>query len=493
MSKNFRFIDFENPENNDFHVTAEFEANGKSNIRPDIVCFVNGLPFAVIENKKSSKPVKDAINQMNRNQGQEYCPRLYAYAQLLVGTNSKELKFGTIGTKEKFYSGWREKGVSKAEVNERALSLIKKPIDSSVYAKILADLNGATKGHRQKTDRQPTEQDRGVVSLFTPKRLLDLTKNYTLFDAGEKKLSRYQQYFAIDKMRKRISEEETTEAGITRRRGGLIWHTQGSGKSLTMVMFVKALIEDPAITNPRVVIVTDRRDLDRQIKTTFENCNLKKEVIQATSGQHLIDLIREKNLNVITTLVHKFEAARKKNPGFVDDDSNIFVLVDEAHRTQSGMANLEMNRIIPNACYIGFTGTPLMKSEKESWRKFGGYIDKYTIDDALKDKMILPLIYEGRYVDMVLNTEQIDKHEDLLARLKNYRDKRIAHHDALLPEKMPIPYGEVKTLMEDIKSMYNKLRVGHDGQVTSFDRIFSDTERHTKGVMRIMREREDSK
>jgi len=415
MSRNFRFIDFKNPGNNSFHVTAEFNAGGKQNIRPDIVCFVNGIPLAIIENKKSSRPAADAVNQMNRNQGPEYCPKLFTYAQLLIATNNKELKYGTTGTQLKFYSLWREKDVPKTEVYARVSELIKKPIDTAVYARVLADLNGAARGHSQKTDRLPTEQDRGVVSLLEPVRFLDLAKNFILFDAGEKKLARYQQYFAIHKMLQRIREKETTAAGIVRRRGGLVWHTQGSGKSLTMVMFVKALIESPDINNPRVIIVTDRRDLDRQIKTTFINCNLKKEVVQARSGQHLIDLVREKNLSVITTLVHKFAAARKKNAGFVDNDNNIFVLVDEAHRTQGGLANLEMNRVIPNACYIGFTGTPLMTSEKESWRKFGGYIDKYTIDDALADKIILPLIYEGRYVDLEQNAAQMDRHIDRIA------------------------------------------------------------------------------
>jgi type I restriction enzyme R subunit len=424
MSKNFRFIDFANPENNDFHVTAEFEATGKQNIRPDIVCFVNGIPFAVIENKKSSVAALEAINQMNRNQGPEFCPRLYAYTQLLVGTNNKELQYGTTGTLSKFYAVWKEKEASKEEVDARVLKLIKKQIPSETYAQVLTDLNGTTDGHAQKLDRLPTEQDRGVISLFEPKRLLDLTKNYILFDAGVKKLSRYQQYFAIHKMLKRIDEEETTERGITRRKGGLVWHTQGSGKSLTMVMFVKALIESPHISNPRVIIVTDRKDLDKQIKDTFKNCNLKKEVVQATSGQHLLDLLEDKNLAVVTTLVHKFESARKKNFGLVDPDKNIFVLVDEAHRSQNGIANLEMNRIIPNACYIGFTGTPLMKNEKESWRKFGGYIDKYTIDDALEDKIILPLIYEGRYVDLVQNAKQIDRHVERITEGLNDKQKK---------------------------------------------------------------------
>jgi type I restriction enzyme R subunit len=424
ISKNFKFIDFEHLENNVFHVSVEFVASGKQNIRPDIVCFVNGIPFAVIENKKSGVDVKEALNQMNRNQGPEYCPKLYTYTQLLVGTNGKEFQYGTTGTPNKFYAVWKEKEINNDVINERVNTLIKKSIDVAVYTQLLQDLNGYTEGHKQRTDRLPTEQDRGVVSLFEPKRLLDLTKNYILFDAGVKKLSRYQQYFAIHKMLKRVEEEEVTDRGISRRKGGLVWHTQGSGKSLTMVMFVKALIEDPNILNPRVIIVTDRKDLDKQIKDTFKNCNLKKEVVQATSGQHLIDLIMEKDLSVITTLVHKFESAAKKNIGFVDADKNIFVLIDEAHRSQTGIANFEMGRIIPNACYIGFTGTPLMRDEKESWRKFGGYIDKYTIDDALADNIILPLIYEGRYVDLVQNAEQIDRQMERITEGLNEKQKK---------------------------------------------------------------------
>lgn len=412
VSKNFRFIDFENPKNNVFHATAEFVASGKQNIRPDIVVFVNGIPFAVIENKKGSVGAIEAINQMNRNQGSEFCPKLFTYTQLLVATNGKELQYGTTGTLNKFYAIWKEKGVTLEEMNDKASKLIAKKVDNEIYGKILTDLNGYTDGHKQKLDRLPTEQDRCFMALFESARLLDLTKNYILFDAGVKKLSRYQQYFAIHKMLERVSHIETTEIGITRREGGLVWHTQGSGKSLTMVMFVKALIENPHISNPRVIIVTDRKDLDRQIKDTFKNCNLKKEVIQATSGENLLKLIKEKNLAVVTTLVHKFESAAKKKTGFVDSDQNIFVLIDEAHRSQGGIASLEMNRIIPNACYIGFTGTPLMKSEKESWRKFGGYIDKYTIDDGLADKIILPLVYEGRYVDLIQNEVQIDKRVD---------------------------------------------------------------------------------
>ena len=409
-SKNLRFIDFANPENNDFAVTVEFEAMGKEKIRPDIVVFVNGIPFSVIENKKASVKVDKAIDQMNRNQSASYCPRLFVFPQLLVATNKEELKYGTTGTPNKFYANWREKDGDDKKIKARASKIIAKKIKPEIYKQILSDLNGAVFGHSQQIDRIPTVQDLSVMAMFDKTRLLDLAKNNILYDAGIKKIMRYQQYFAIQKILERVSQEKKEKTG-TRRRGGVVWHTQGSGKSLTMVMFVRALIEDPTIVNPRIIIVTDRRDLDRQIKDTFKNCGLKKDIIQATSGEHLIKMIKNEDSRVITTLIHKFQSATKKKSNTKDLDKNIFVLIDEAHRSQSGMANAEMNQIIPNACYIAFTGTPLLKNEK-SEQKFGSFIDKYTIDDALEDEIILPLVYEGRFVGLKQDREEIDRQYD---------------------------------------------------------------------------------
>lgn len=451
-SYNFRFIDFEHPENNAFHVASEFVASGKSNIRPDIVCFINGIPFVVIENKKSGVDVKEALSQLNRNQGIEYCPKLFVYPQLLIGTNGKDIRYGTTGTPNKFYATWKEKEIDEAEFNQKVKNLIATPVDIEIYTKILNDLNGATSNHKQKTDRLVTDQDLGVVSLLEPLRLLDLTKNYIIYDAGIKKIMRYQQYYAVHKILKRVEEMENS-TNHQRRKGGLVWATQGSGKSLTMVMFIKALIEHPHIINPRVLIVTDRVDLDKQISETFNNCGLKKKVTRATSGGHLLKLVQEKNLDVITTLVHKFESISKKKAGFVDESENIFVLVDEAHRTQNGIANLEMNRIIPNACYIGFTGTPLMKKEKASWLKFGSYIDKYTIDDALADKIILPLIYEGRYVPMTQNKDQVDRHVDRISEGLSEKGKRILQNEIKSKMIKNNPQG-IEEIAYDIEKHY---------------------------------------
>ncbi|MBU4511573.1 HsdR family type I site-specific deoxyribonuclease [bacterium] len=422
VSKNFRFIDFENPENNDFAATVEFEAMGKKGIRPDIVVFVNGIPFAVIENKKASESVEKALSQLNRNQGADYCPKLFIYPQLLVGANKEELKYGTTGTPNKFYANWKERGTNKEELEDKIKKIIGKEINEKIYQQILTDLNGATFGHTQQIDRVLTEQDLSVMTMFNKTRLLDLTKNHILYDAGIKKIMRYQQYFAVQKMLIRVNEREKGYKG-EKRKGGIVWHTQGSGKSLTMVMFVKSLIENPKIVNPRVLIVTDRRDLDRQIKTTFENSGLKKDVIQAKSGEHLISLIRKKDLQVVTTLIHKFQSAAKKKTTLEDLDENIFVLIDEAHRSQSGMANLEMNKIIPNACYIAFTGTPLLKKEK-SRQKFGSFIDKYTIDDALKDEIILPLVYEGRFVDLKPDKKEMNRQFERLTEGLNEQLKK---------------------------------------------------------------------
>jgi type I restriction enzyme R subunit len=419
-SENFRFIDFENISHNDLAVAVEFTAAGKSNIRVDIVVFVNGIPFVLIENKKSSVAVEKGIQQHLRNQKTDYCPRLFIYPQLLVSANKEDFRYGTLGTPEEFYATWREKDVS--DLDNKAKKIITKPIQKNIYQQLLIDLNGSTFAHTQNCERVVTFQDKNVVAFFEPERMLDLAKNFILYDAGIKKVMRYQQYFAIKKILNRVHEKEIGPHG-EKRKGGIVWHTQGSGKSLTMVMFVKALIEDPNIVNPRVLIVTDRKDLDRQIKTTFINAGLKKEAIQAKSGEHLLELLEKKNRGVITTLVQKFQSARNKPERFQDLDQNIFVLIDEAHRSQGGDANIEMNRVIPNACYIAFTGTPLLKDEKSN-KKFGEFIDKYTIDDALNDGIVLPLIYEGRYVDLKQDRGEIDR---LFARLTEDLDEELKH------------------------------------------------------------------
>ncbi len=425
-SYNFRFFDFANPENNAFHVTAEFPMNGKrENKRPDIICFVNGIPIVVIENKKSGTAVEEALDQMVSNQQPDCTPKLFVFSQLLIGTNMSECLYGTTGTPKKFYAAWREKIIDSDEQKKYEQSiqfLIKKPVEKELYEQVCADLHGATRHHAQLIDRKITDQDRGLYGLLRPERLLRLMRSFILFDAGKKKVARYQQFFAVEKILERVELEEQGTNG-KKRQGGIVWHTQGSGKSLTMVLFVKALIEDPHLVNPRVIVVTDRVDLDKQISETFRNCNLKKDVIRANTGKHLLELVKEKTPAVVTSLVHKFESAGRMRSDFTDEDKNIFVLIDEAHRTQGGIANAEMRRAIPNACFIAFTGTPLLKKEK-SQHQFGEFIDKYTIDDALKDDVILPLIYEGRFVDLKQNKEKVDRHVERITKDRTPEERR---------------------------------------------------------------------
>ena len=428
-SKSFRYIEFSGGgKNNQYHVTVEYKVTGRETIRCDVVCFVNGIPMAVIENKKSSVGYEKGIDQLIRYQKAEFAQKLFIYPQLLIAADSTNWYYGTTGTPAKFYASWREKEQSEAEINDTIHALIARPIEQTTYTQILRDLNGSTYNVQQLLQREVKPQDIGAYAMLRPERLLDIAKNYVFYDGIHKKVARYQQYFAIHKMLNRVRQIEHNDAGVEKRRGGVVWHTQGSGKSLTMVMFVRALIEDPSIVNPRVVIVTDRKDLDRQIKNTFLNAGLKKKVVQATSGEDLLKRVREKDSSVITTLVHKFQSASNKRAEFEDSDKNIFVLVDEAHRTQGGEANLEMLRTIPNACYIAFTGTPLLREEKTR-NKFGDFIDQYTIDDALRDGIVLPLIYEGRYVPLRDDDAQIDRRwdrvsEDLSAKQRYIAEKR---------------------------------------------------------------------
>ena len=404
-SPQLKFIDWQTPQNNVYHVVAEFEIEEDQNRRPDIVLFVNGIPFAVIECKKASVPVDEAVYQMIRNQKYAQTPKFFLFPQILIASNINEIKYGTMQTPFEFYSVWKEKD-APADYETKVLENINKPIAENIVLQICRDLR--RKDYAYYAKKSLSAQALGIYALLSPARLLDLVRNFIIYDNGIKKITRYQQYFAIKKTLQKIKNFD--ENG--KRRGGLIWHTQGSGKSLTMVMLVKNLIEE--VKNPRVIVVTDRTDLDIQIRDTFAACNIKKGVVQATSCKNLLELIEHNPQDVITTLVHKFD----KPTDFVDNDNNIFVLIDEAHRTQSGDANMMMNKILPRACQIAFTGTPLMKkvpdrlvgkemSKSQSIEKFGGLIDEYTISEAEKDGAVLPLIYQGRFVD-----QKIDKIAD---------------------------------------------------------------------------------
>lgn len=389
-SFSFKYIDWDNIENNHFHLTEEFtvdRANQNEQTktrRVDLVLFVNGIPLVAIELKKSGISYENGIRQIEKEQKKDEIPHLYKFIQLTIAGNNQEARYGTMGTPLKFYNIWKE-DKELANAREQRLS------------KLI-------------TDRTISQLDRTLFSLLAKDRLLDIMQNFILFDKRVKKVARYQQYFGIKATLQRVSKIENGK-----RAGGLIWHTQGSGKSLTMVMLTRLLKK--LYPTCKVIVVTDRVDLDKQIHNTFRNTDISSA--KASSGSDLINKL-ESGVSVITTLIHKFEKVKSNKT--VIEDRDIFVLVDESHRSQGGELNKAMEQSIPNGCYLGFTGTPLLKKEKSknSFAKFGGEIHRYTIDDAVKDKAVLPLLYEGRFVDQeILSKEALDRKFKLITKNLN--------------------------------------------------------------------------
>jgi len=384
------YVDWRNPANNVYHVAAEFaveRTRSAETCRPDIVLFVNGIPFAVIECKSPKVEVAQAVSQTIRNQRDEYIPRLFTYVQTVLAVNKNEARYGTTGTPAKFWSKWKE------DVADTDLSpLLERPLPESVKASLF-DLAFAELGVREEVapylvGRQVTEQDRTLYALCRPERLLETAWAFTVFDGGVRKIARYQQVFAIREVLARV--RQTDESG--KRQGGIVWHA-------------RALALEPAIRNPRIVLVTDRVDLDKQLGNTFAACGLSPD--RAESGRHLVELMSDGKAHIVTTLVHKFDKALAYRK-FSDASPDIFVLVDETQRTQLGGYSARMRQMFPNACYIGFTGTPLLTREKSDVARFGGVIHTYAIDQAVADGAIVPLLYEGRMVELEQNQAAID-------------------------------------------------------------------------------------
>lgn len=434
-----QYIDWKNISNNVFHVTEEFSvmrSTSKEHYRPDIVLFVNGIPFCIIECKRPDmkEPLKQAISQHLRNQQEDGIRNLYVYAQFILSIATQEASYGTNGTPEKFWAKWQEKFNSDTEEqNYRSgLEALKnKPLSASVKDQLFADRFKYVRQHFDALEQEtvfPTIQDEYLLGLCRPERLMDIVFNYILFDHGKKKVARYQQFFAIKKSMQRIKHIENGK-----RNGGVIWHTQGSGKSLTMVMLAQAIAMEPSIRNPKIVLVTDRTDLDNQITGTFRKCG--KFVENATTGQRLVELLESKSDAVVTTIINKFVAAVKKiSKPLVSPD--IFVLVDEGHRTQHGIFNIDMQKTLPNACFIAMTGTPLFKKDKSTAAKFGGIIDAYTVDQAVSDKAVVPLLYEGRLALQDVNASPIDTFFGMVSEpLTDYQKadikKKFARYDHL--------------------------------------------------------------
>lgn len=434
-SFSLNYIDWDNPENNIFYAVPEFiveRVRSVKTVRPDIILFVNGIPLGVIECKAPSEDLEQAVTQNIRNQTESYIPHLFMYCQILMAVNKNGSKYATVGSQPKFWNVWKESDLSEL----------------------------------LKIEKNPTEQDKAIYSLCSKNRFLDLIHGYTVFDVGTKKIARYQQYFSIKSTLERI--HCVSSDGV--RQGGIIWHTQGSGKSLTMVMLAKNLMYCKNIPAPRIILVTDRTDLDEQLGDTFKHCGITP--VRATSGKNLLDLISEKRASVITTLIHKFDKAAGVRK-FQDDSSDIFVLVDESHRTQFGSFAAKMRQMFPKACYIGFTGTPLLKKEKNNFQRFGGLIrPTYTISQAVVDKAVVPLLYEGRLVELTQNKEAIDlwfeRHtKDLNDEQKADLKKKYARADMLQKTEQVI-YMRAFDINEHYKN--NWQGTGFKGQLVAADK-----------------------
>ncbi|WJW95200.1 type I restriction endonuclease subunit R [Enterobacter pseudoroggenkampii] len=410
-------IDWHHPTNNSFVFTEEFtvtRANGVESRRPDIVCFVNGIPLVVIEakrpdgNAKKGPTIGEGISQTLRNQRHDEIPRLFVYSQLLLSINGHDGRYGTCGTSAKFWATWREEDLSDAE-----MYIIKNQKLSPEQLDKLFDHRPVAardwyQGLVAAGELAVTGQDKLLISLLLPERLLDMVRFYTLFDKKVGKVvARYQQVFGI----KRLIERINTKRPDGSREGGVIWHTTGSGKSLTMVFLSKALILHESLKQCRIVVVTDRVDLENQLSRTFISSGelsgkRDKSAAIATSGRRLAEQIGKGTERIIFSLIQKFNTAIRQ-PECINTSSDIIVLIDEGHRSQGGENHIRMMQALPKAAFVAFTGTPLLKDDKTT-NKFGSIIHAYTMQRATDDKAVTPLLYEERIPDLDVNERALD-------------------------------------------------------------------------------------
>lgn len=425
-------IDWHNPKNNSFVFTEEFtvtRTGGVESRRPDIVCFVNGLPFAVIEAKRpdgsSSKAptISEGISQSIRNQRFDEIPILFAYSQILLSINGHEGRYGTCGTPAKFWSTWREEDIPDTDMYAiKNRKLTNQQISTLFSHRAEEDLNWY-QNLVESGELAVTGQDQLLISLLSTDRLLEMSRLFTLFDKKLGRIiARYHQVFGI----KRLVERIATKRLDGSREGGVIWHTTGSGKSLTMVFLSRSLLLQESLKQCRIILVTDRVDLEEQLSKTFTtggelSGKKDKQAAMATSGRRLAEQIGHGTERIIFSLIQKFNSATKL-PECVNTSPNIIVLVDEGHRSQGGENHIRMTLALPNAAFIAFTGTPLLKEEKTT-KKFGSIIHAYTMQRAVDDQTVTPLLYEERIPDLDVNERAIDSWFDRITEGLNNEQK----------------------------------------------------------------------
>ena len=465
-----RFFDFENPAANEFIVVRQFKIHGsKHHIYPDIICFVNGIPLAVIECKSPTKGDKwrqEAILQLRRYQEAdpefkgEGAPSLFNAVQLVIGTCGQAACYGTVGTPARFFFDWQEP-----------------------YPHSLAQLERML-GHK------PTAQDILIASTLAPANLLDIVKNFITFEAENgrtvKKLCRYKQFIAVNRAIERIKSGADAQA-----RGGVVWHTQGSGKSLTMLWLALKLRRDPSLANPTLIIVTDRTALDKQISDTFTACGFPNPE-RATSIQTLRSLLRHASGKTITTTIQKFQDVApgvqtkdtrvSKDPHpILSDEPNVIVMVDEAHRSQYRGLATNMRQALPHACFLGFTGTPIDKHDKSTLTTFGPYIDTYSIEQAVRDGATVPIFYESRLPEVRILGQNLDKLFDRTFADRSDEERAAIKKKYANEQTIAAAPKRIETICLDILEHYQKAIApnGFKAQIVAVSReaaaIYKDT------------------
>ncbi|MCD6186014.1 MAG: HsdR family type I site-specific deoxyribonuclease [Deltaproteobacteria bacterium] len=395
--KTIQLIDWKNPQGNDFAVAEEVTIKGVHKKRPDIVIYVNGIALGVIELKRSTVSISEGIRQNLDNQKHIFIKPFFSTLQfVMAGSDNEGIAYGAIETKEKYYQKWKE-------VNE----------ENNPNDEYLLEL---TKSIRQLATTVEHRLDKNIIEMLNKNRFLELVHDNIVFDRGIKKLSRPNQYFG----------GKAAQEHVRKREGGIIWHTQGSGKSLIMVWLTKWIREN--VENARVLIITDRTELDEQIEKVYKG--VYEDIYRTKSGSDLIENLNSNSPWLMCSLVHKFGDKDEINEKDVDDYINnlksslptdfkakgdVYVFVDECHRTQSGKLHEAMKLLLPNALFIGFTGTPLLKKDKQtSLEVFGKYIHTYKFNEAVKDKVILDLRYEARDIEQnITSMDKIDQWFDL--------------------------------------------------------------------------------
>lgn len=366
-----KLFDFENANNNDFVVTNQFVlSNANGTLIPDILIFVNGLPLAIVECKSPKLPPEKQLTEAYR-QIDRYVrnnEKLFWYNQIIILTSRDRAKVATLFTPAKHYSVWKDP-----------------------YPLTLEEIGSEY------------PQDILVAGMLRKEALLDLMHHFIVYDGKVKKLARYQQFRAVNKAIERI--EKTKKPS---HRGGVVWHTQGSGKSLTMVYLSKKLRRIPTLKNPMIVIVTDRTDLDNQITGTFRDCGFSSPQ-QAQSVEDLKLQLNKGNGTTVMTLIEKFQSNGNGAFPLISEDDNIIVMTDESHRSQYKTFAMNMRKALPNSTFIGFTGTPIDKKERSTTGTFGAYIDKYTIEQAVADGATVPIFYESRLPELQVQGDSLDE------------------------------------------------------------------------------------